>query len=103
MLYALKVVIKKIDNIQLSTVGQIYLWQHRTKPVLRALHASCLHIFRHIAQVLLGGRQPAGVELVQSDEKPNGAICAQALYGVALHIIIVYFGLFFNPLFAHFA
>ena len=61
-----------------------YLRQHRTKPALRALHASCLHIFRHIAQVLLGGRQPAGVELVQSDEKLDGAICAQALYGVAL-------------------
>ncbi len=46
----------------------------------------CLHIFRHIAQVLLGGRQPAGVELVQSDEKPDGAICAKALCGVALRL-----------------
>ncbi len=64
---------------------EIFLRQHRTKPALRALHASCLHIFRHIAQVLLGGRQPAGVELVQSDEKPDGAICAQALCGVALN------------------
>ncbi len=62
---------------------EFFLRQHRTKPALRALHASCLHIFRHIAQVLLGGRQPAGVELVQSDEKPDGAICAQALCGVA--------------------
>ena len=63
----------------------VFLRQHRTKPALRALHASCLHIFRHIAQVLLGGRQPAGIELVQSDKKPDGAICAQALCGVALN------------------
>ena len=35
---------------------------------------ACLHILRHLAQVLLGGRQPAGVELVQSDEKSVGAI-----------------------------
>ena len=62
-----------------------FLRQHRTKPALRALHASCLHIFRHLAQVLLGGRQPAGVDLVQSDEKSDGAICAQALCGVALN------------------
>ena len=63
---------------------EFFLRQHRTKPALRALHASCLHIFRHLAQVLLGGRQPAGVDLVQSDEKSDGAICAQALCGVAL-------------------
>ena len=65
--------------------AKLYLRQHRTKPAIRALHASCLHIFRQIAQVLLGGRQPAGVELVQSDEKPDGAICAQALCDVALN------------------
>ena len=79
----------RISRIQVSVlvspIGRTpFLRQHRTKTALRALHASCLHIFRHIAQVLLGGRQPAGVELVQSDEKPDGAICAQALCGVAL-------------------
>ncbi len=43
-----------------------------------------MHIFHHLVQVPVGGRQPADVELVQSDEKSDGAVCAQALCGVAL-------------------
>ena len=66
------------------TSRQQSLRQHRTKPAICALHASCLHIFRHLAQVFLNGYRPAGIELVLSDEKYDGAICAHALYGAAL-------------------
>ena len=62
----------------------INLRQHRTKTIYWILYASCLHIFRHIAQKLLDGRQPACVVFVQSDEKSDGAICAQSLCGIAL-------------------
>lgn len=59
------------------------------KATLHKARASCfarilLAYFRHLAQVLLGRRQPVDVELVQSDEKPDIAICTQALCGVTL-------------------
>ncbi len=47
----------------------------------------CLHIFRHIAQKFLDRRQPACKISIQSDEKSDGASCAQALCGVALNLI----------------
>ena len=58
--------------------------QHRAKTICWILHASCLHIFRHIAQKLLDGRQPACIVFVQSYEKSDGAICAQSLCGIAI-------------------
>ena len=54
------------------------------KERLTALYASCLHIFRHLAQISLDGRQPACAQFVQSAEKSDGAICAQSLCGIAL-------------------
>ena len=56
------------------------------KERLTALYASCLHIFRHLAQISLDGRQPACAQFVQSAEKSDGAICAQSLCGIALKI-----------------
>ena len=53
---------------------------HRLTP----LHAICLHIFRHITQILLERRQPSCVEFRQSDEKSDCASCAQWLCGIAL-------------------
>jgi hypothetical protein len=43
-----------------------------------------LHIFRHIAQILLGKRQLAVVAFSQSDEKSDCASAQQSLCGVAL-------------------
>ena len=54
------------------------------KERLTALYASCLHIFRHLAQISLDGRQPACAQFVQSAEKSDGAIYAQSLCGIAL-------------------
>ena len=47
--------------------------------VMRFAHILLAYFFRHLAQVLLGGRKSAGIETEQSD----GAICAQALCGAA--------------------
>ncbi|MGN0692321.1 MAG: hypothetical protein ACI4K7_08240, partial [Oscillospiraceae bacterium] len=55
------------------------------KARLTALHAICLQIFRHLAQKFLAGRQPACEISIQSDEKSDGASCAQALCGVAIN------------------
>ncbi len=33
----------------------------------------CLHLFRHLAQKILAGRQPSGVISIQSDEKSDGS------------------------------
>ena len=62
--------------------GRIKATPHKER--LTALYASCLHIFRHLAQIFLDGRQPACVKFVQSDEKSDCEICAQSLCGVAL-------------------
>ena len=60
------------------------------KARLTALHAICLHIFRHLVQKFLDRRQPACKISIQSDEKSDGASCAQALCGVALKFIIAH-------------
>jgi len=60
------------------------------KDRLTALHASCLHLFRHIAQILLEIRQYSCVEFVQSAEKSDCAICAQSLCGIALIFLDVH-------------
>ncbi len=51
---------------------------------LTALRAACLHIFRHLAQILLEIRRYSCVGFIQADEKSDGAICTQSLCGVAL-------------------
>jgi hypothetical protein len=56
------------------------------KDRLTALLHICLHIFRHLAQILLERRQPSCVEFVQSDEKSDCASAQQSLCGVALNI-----------------
>ena len=61
-----------------------YLRQRRTKTIYWILYASCLHLFRHIAQFVLARRQPCRVLVVQSDEKSDCAIHAQSLCGIAL-------------------
>ena len=61
-----------------------FAFQHR----VGALYASCLHIFRHLAQILLEIRQYYCVEFAQSAEKSDGAIRAQSLCGIALKIFI---------------
>ena len=53
------------------------------KSRLTAQHASCLHIFRHLAQKFLDRRQPACVISIQSD----GAICALDLISASLIFI----------------
>ncbi|MBR3630944.1 MAG: hypothetical protein IKN55_10825, partial [Oscillospiraceae bacterium] len=52
----------------------------------------CLHLFRHLAQKFLAGRQPSGVISIQSDEKSDCASAPPALCGVA------YTPLFYNRL-----
>jgi hypothetical protein len=42
-----------------------------------------LHLFRHLAQKFLAGRQPSGVISIQSDEKSDCASAPPALCGVA--------------------
>ncbi len=51
---------------------------------LTALRAACLHIFRHLAQILLEIRRYSCVKFIQADEKSDGAIHTQSLCGVAL-------------------
>ena len=60
------------------------LRQHRTKTIFCILYASCLHIFRNLAQFVLTRRQPCFVLIVQSDEKSDCTIRAQSLCGIAL-------------------
>jgi hypothetical protein len=55
------------------------------KDRLTALLHICLHIFRHISQILLGKRQLAVVVFSQSDEKSDFASAQQSLCGVALN------------------
>ncbi len=50
---------------------------------LTALRAACLHIFRHLAQILLEIRRYSCVGFIQADEKSDGAIHTQPLCGVA--------------------
>ena len=53
-------------------------------PRLTPLHVICLHIFRHITQILLALRQQGCVKFRQSDEKSDFASDAQGLCGIAL-------------------
>ena len=53
-------------------------------PRLTPLHVICLHIFRHITQILLALRQQGCVKFGQSDEKSDFASDAQGLCGIAL-------------------
>ena len=78
------------------------LRQHRTKTIFWILHTSYLHLFRHIAQIVLARRQPCVVLIVQSDEKSDCAIRAQSLCGITLMLsllllIVKYGGNFFRP------
>ena len=43
------------------------------KARLTAWRRICLHLFRHLAQKFLAGRQPSGVISIQSDEKSDGS------------------------------
>ncbi|MBR3419355.1 MAG: hypothetical protein IKG82_11745, partial [Oscillospiraceae bacterium] len=54
------------------------------KARLTAWRRICLHLFRHLAQKFLAGRQPSGVISIQSDEKSDCASAPPALCGVAL-------------------
>jgi hypothetical protein len=54
------------------------------KSRLTAWHAICLHIFRHITQILLDLRQQACVGFRQSDEKSDCASCAPDLISASL-------------------
>ena len=60
---------------------------------LTALRAACLHIFRHLAQILLEIRRYSCVGFILADEKSDGAIHTQSLCGVAL---ILKFFLLYN-------
>ena len=53
------------------------------KARLTAWRHICLHLFRHLAQKFLAGRQPSGVISIQSDEKSGCASAPPALCGVA--------------------
>ena len=48
---------------------------HNYRPV--GFVGVCVHIFRHIAQIVLDRRQPACVKFMQSDEKSDGASARQ--------------------------
>ena len=52
---------------------------------LTALRAACLHIFRHLAQILLEIRRYSCVGFVQANEKPDSAIHTQSWCGIALN------------------
>ena len=57
---------------ELAVTGQFFNKGFKATPHdprLKPLHAICLHIFRHITQILLERRQPSCVEFRQSDEK----------------------------------
>ena len=54
------------------------------KARLTAWRRICLHLFRHLAQKFLAGRQPSGVISIQSDEKSDCAPAPPALCGIAL-------------------
>ena len=56
------------------------------KSRLRALHTSCLHLFRHAAHLSLDKRQLACAQSVHPDEKSGGAICALDLISASLKI-----------------
>jgi len=51
---------------------------------LTALHAACLHIFRHLAQIILEILRYSCVGFIQADEKSGGAIHTQSLCCIAL-------------------
>ena len=57
------------------------LWANRANVLFAP---TCLHLFRHLAQILLEIRQYSCVGFVQSDEKSAGAIGQQSLCGIAL-------------------
>ena len=59
-------------------------WEPLIKSRLRALHTSCLHLFRHAAHLSLDKRQLACAQSVHPDEKSGGAICAQDLISASL-------------------
>ena len=65
-----------------STVSQNFkATPHKAR--LTAWRHICLHLFRHLAQKFLAGRQPSGVISIQSDEKSDCASAPPALCGVA--------------------
>ena len=64
------------------------------KAHLRALHAICLQIFRHITQKSLDIRQYACGIFMRSDKKSDYASDAQSLCGIALKNPLISF----NPL-----
>ena len=45
--------------------------QHRTINGCRLCRTLSLHIFRHLAQILLDRRKPACTQFIQSDEKSD--------------------------------
>ena len=59
------------------------------KSRLTAQHASCLHIFRHLAQKFLDRRQPACEISIQSDEKSDCATYALDLISASLTLIVI--------------
>ena len=59
------------------------------KDRLTALHAICLHKFRHITQILLNLRQQICVEFRRSDEISVCASCTQSLCGIALTFPVI--------------
>ena len=65
-------------------INDIMATPHKAR--LTAWRHICLHLFRHLAQKFLAGRQPSGVISIQSDEKSDCASAPPALCGVALSL-----------------
>ncbi len=74
-----KRILQNIENL---------LRQHRTKTALLALHTICLHIFRHITQLLLANRQIGCTQSMHSDEKSDCSTHAQSLCGITLNLYL---------------
>jgi predicted signal transduction protein with EAL and GGDEF domain len=68
--------------IDLDGLKHIKATPHKAR--LTAWRRICLHLFRHLAQKFLAGRQPSGVISIQSDEKSDCASAPPALCGIAL-------------------
>jgi len=73
---------KRYRNRMNAYFNQIKAIPHNDR--LTALRAACLHIFRHLAQILLEIRQYYCIEFMQADEISDCAIHTQSLCDLAL-------------------
>ena len=82
-----RIIIYDISGDSIVRNGEINTQNLKATPHkerLSPLHASCLRLFRHLAQKFFDLRQQACIISVQSAEKFACAICAQSLCGIAL-------------------